>query len=260
MSHDEAPAGFVPFTVGRARAVCAVHVADAVREALTAGTLYDYARRHPKARTLRGRSDVYAVPLPGDVEQVVVRHNTHGGFFASITRDLFRPPTRAPRELMLSERLHDYGVATPRMLGYVIYRAPLGFVRADVMTREVPISFDFSAAIMSPDVDFRARAILAVSDLLLTLAAVGAYHADLNVKNILLHANGASLEAMVLDIDCVTFDEPKVVFDLNLARLLRSARKWQTLHGATVTDVELADLAESLRERRPPPRPLSTSS
>jgi hypothetical protein len=260
MSREEMPAGFVPFTAGRARAVCAAHVANAVREALAAGTLYDYAQRHPKARTLRGRGDVYAVPLPGDAEQVVVRHNHHGGFFAPVTRDLFRPPTRAPRELMLSERLRDYGVATPHVLGYVLYRAPFGFVRADVMTREVPSSFDFSVAITSPDVDFRARAIAAVSDLLLTLGAVGAHHADLNVKNILLHENGASLEAMVLDIDCVRFDEPNIVLDLNLERLLRSARKWQALHGAAVTDDELAELAGSVRERRPPPRPLSTSS
>src|SRR5262249_54964690 len=159
---DEMPAGFAPFTVGRARAVCAAHVADAVREALAAGTLYDYAQRHPKARTLRGRSVVYAVPLPGDAEQVVGRHNHHGGFCLPATRDLFRPPTRAPRELMLSERLHHYGVATPHMLGYVLYRAPFGFVRADVMTREVPGSFDFSVAITSTDVEFRARAIVAV--------------------------------------------------------------------------------------------------
>jgi hypothetical protein len=260
MSHEEMPAGFVPFTVGRARAVCAAHVADAVRQALAGGTLYEYAQRHPKSRTLRGRGDVYAVPLPGDAEQVVVRHNHHGGFFAPVTRDLFRPPTRAPRELMLSQRLHHYGVATPHMLGYVIYRAPLGFVRADVTTREVPNSFDLSVAITSSDVDFRARAIGAVSDLLLTLGAVGAHHADLNVKNILLHESGASLEAMVLDIDCVRFDEPKIVLELNLERLLRSARKWQTLHGATVTDDELGELAGSVRERRPPRRPLSTSS
>jgi hypothetical protein len=260
MSDAGAPSGFVPFSLGRARAVCAAHVTDAVREALTSGTLYDYARRHPKARTLRGRGEVYAVPLPGDVERVVVRHNHHGGFFAPITRDLFLSPTRAPRELMLAERLREYEIPTPRMLGYVVYRGPLGFARVDVMTREVPGSFDFSAAILSPDAGFRCRAIAAVSDLMLALGAVGVHHPDLNVKNILLYENGGSLEAMVLDVDRVKFDEPETVLALNLERLLRSARKWQALHGATVTDDELEELAGSIRERRPPPRPLSTSS
>jgi hypothetical protein len=259
MSDAEVPSGFVPLTVGGARAVCAVHVADAVREALGAGTLYDYAHRHSDARALRGRGVVYAVPLPGDIERVVVRHNHHGGFFAPVTRDLFRLPTRAPHELMLSERLREYGIPTPRMLGYVVYRAPLGFARADVMTREVPDSFDFSVAITSPDTDFRARTITAVSDLVRALSKVGARHADLNVKNILLYEAGGALEAMVLDVDGVTFDKPEIALDANLERLLRSARKWQSLHGATVTDGELAELAGSIRERRPP-RSLSTSS
>ena len=261
MSDADVPSGFVALTVGRARAVCAVHVADAVREALDAGTLYDYAHEHPNARALRGRGVVYAVPLPGDVEHVVVRHNHHGGLLAPVTRDLFRQPTRAPHELLLSERLREYGIPTPRMLGYVVYRAPLGFARADVMTREMPNSFDFSFAITSSDTNVRARAIAAVSDLVITLAAVGACHEDLNVKNILLYESGGggSLEAMVLDVDRVTFGTPAIALDLNLERLLRSARKWQSLHGATVTDGELAAFARSVRERRSP-RSLSTSS
>ena len=259
MSDADVPSGFVPLTIGRAHAVCAAHVADAVREALGAGTLYDYAHRHPDARALRGRGVVYAVPLPGDAERVVVRHNHHGGFFAAATRDLFRLPTRAPHELVLSERLREYGIPTPRMLGYVVYRAPLGFARADVMTREVPNSFDFSVAITSPDGDVRARAIAAVCSLVLALCSVGACHADLNVKNILLYEAAGSLEAMVLDVDCVRFDTPEIALEVNLERLLRSARKWQSLHGAAVTDGELAELAGSVRERRSP-RSLSTSS
>ena len=259
MSDVAVPSGFLPLTVGRARAVCALHVADAVREALGTGTLYDYAQRHPDARALRGRDVVYAVALPGGAERVVVRHNHHGGVFAPVTRDLFRLPTRAPHELMLSERLREDGIPTPRMLGYVVYRASLGFARADVMTREVPSSFDFSVAITSADADFRARTIIAVSDLVLALGRVGACHADLNVKNILLYDAAGSLEAMVLDVDCVTFDKPEIALDVNLERLLRSARKWQSLHGATVTDGELAELVGSVRERRPP-RSLSTSS
>src|SRR5690348_12686836 len=103
MSDIQAPDGFVKFAVSRAEVVCATHVADAFRQALTAGTLYKYAEAHPRVRSLAGRGVVYAVPLPGDVEDVVIRHNRHGGLLAPITGDLFRAPTFAPHELMISE-------------------------------------------------------------------------------------------------------------------------------------------------------------
>lgn len=237
------------------------HVSDAFRSALASGTLYRYAEAHPHTRSLVGRGVVYAVPLPGDIEHVVIRRNRHGGMFAPLTRDVFRAPTRAPRELLFSERLHEYGVPTPRVLGYVRYDAYPGFKRVDVVTRLVPDSFDLSIAFMSADAALRARAIAATTDLLITMAAVGARHIDLNVKNILLRdGDGGSLSALVLDLDRVVFDEPEIVFDLNLERLLRSARKWQTLHGARLTAAELDELAGAVRERRPPPMPLSTSS
>jgi hypothetical protein len=84
-----------------------------------------------------------------------------------------------------------------------------------------------------------------------TLGAIGARHADLNVKNILLRDDAGTLNAMVLDVDRVVFDEPRIVHDLNLERLLRSARKWQTVHGARVTKDELDELSESVRKRHP---------
>ena len=260
MRDADAPAGFLRFSVDRAEAVCESHIADALREALVGRTLYQYAEKHPNARSLAGRGVAYAVPLPGDVERVVVRHNRHGGLLAPLTRDLFLAPTFAPLELKLSERLRGYGVPTPHMLGYVTYPALAGFRRADVMTREVPDSHDLSVAFMSTDAARRARAIAAAADLVLTLGNVGARHADLNVKNILLRETDGVLSAMVLDVDRVTFEEPEIVLEMNLQRLLRSARKWQSVHGAPVTDAELAELAGSVRERRPPSRPLSTSS
>ena len=72
------PAGFVRFSAGGSDVVCARHVADAVREAMNAGTLYRYGEQHPQARSLAGRGIAYAVPLPNDVERVVIRHNRHG--------------------------------------------------------------------------------------------------------------------------------------------------------------------------------------
>lgn len=238
------PAGFARFTVGRTEVVCAGHVAGAVRQALRAGTLYQFAERHPLARPLAGRGVVYSVPLPGNVEHAVVRRNHHGGHFALLTRDLFRPPTRAPRELRLSERLQRAGVPTPAMLGFAVYPAILGLKRVDVMSRLVPDSQDLSHVLMSTDAGDRARAWHATALLTAALSLAGARHHDLNVKNVLLFGS----EALVLDVDRVTFGGAGVeVLDANLARLFRSARKWREVHGARVTDAELDEVAAVAR-------------
>ncbi len=255
------PAEFTRFSAGPTEVVCARHLVDALRQIVDRGTVYGYAARHASARALVGRGTVYAVPL-GD-ERVVVRHNHHGGLLAPLTRDLFRAPTNAPRELALSLRLIANAVPTPAVLAYVLYPAPLGFCRVDVVTREIPSSFDLSTALMSENAAQRVAAMAATADLVLALSAVGAHHADLNVKNILLHPStrtDGALDALVLDIDRVMFDEPEIVLERNLARLLRSARKWQRKHGARVTQAELDELAGSVRERRPTPVIESASS
>ena len=251
MDHRKLPAGFVRFAIDSSVVVCSKHVAEPVLEALRAGTLYRYAASHAQARPLAGRGVAYAVPLPGGIEDVVVRHNRHGGLLAPLTRDLFRPPTLAPVELRISDRLRRAGVPTPVMLGYVVYAAPAGFRRVDVMTREVPRSYDLSTAMMSTDRSHRDRALGATANLVAAMNDAKARHHDLNVKNVLLHDNpDGSVEALVLDVDRVAFlDDSNATREANVARLLRSARKWQTVHGAPVTDAELDALVAAVRER-----------
>lgn len=164
-----------------------------------------------------------------------------------LTRDLFLPPTRAPLELEASLRLSQSGVPTPELLAYAIYPAPFGFRRADVVTREVADSFDLSVVLTQLDGSLRARAWAAVADLLRRLAAAGARHHDLNVKNVLLRPRGDALEALALDVDRVTFESGDVM-TANVARLSRSARKWRERQGASLDESELAVLARSVFE------------
>ena len=250
MRDAEPPAGFTQFSIGRTNVVCAAHIADAVRIALTTGTLYDYGARHPRARALAGRGTAYAVALPGDVEQVVIRHNRHGGLLAPITGDLFRPPTRAPYELAASLRLLSAGVPTPVVLGYATYGAVPGFRRADVMSREVADSSDLSNALLSEDGSVRQAALDATARLVAALSSANVRHHDLNVKNVLLHGTSSEPTAMLLDVDRVVFEEtPSVALNENLARILRSARKWQHLYGARVSDAELAAFERAARAK-----------
>lgn len=242
------PPGFIRFHAGATEVVCADYLADAVRRALEAGSLYRYAEHHPTARALVGRGIAYAATLPGDVERAVIRHNRHGGLLASITGDLFLPPTRAPYELATSERLRRAGVATPTMLGYAMYPAAGLFRRVDVMSREVPDSFDLSAVLMDPHRVSRRDAWEATRGLVESMTEIGARHHDLNVKNVLLrHAIQGGLEAMVLDVDRVEFVRPGPdVARANGERLMRSARKWRRERQALLTDADLAELARAL--------------
>jgi hypothetical protein len=117
------------------------------------------------------------------------------------------------------------------------------------MTREVPHAVDLSVPLKSANASDRVRALTAVACLIRELSEIGARHHDLNVKNVLLEPSEDLVpRALVLDVDRVTFAaEGNAVLEQNLARLLRSARKWQTVHGAHVTDVELDDFAALVR-------------
>lgn len=244
---------FVRFTVGGAEVVCAEHVADGVRAALGSGSLYRFAERAPDSRRLAGRGVVYAVQLPHCGERIVVRHNHHGGMFAALTRDVFRPPTRAPHELATSERLHDAGVPTPMMLGYVTYRTFANLVRVDVFSREIPDSVDLSSVLLAPQPHDIVKAWSATRRLVRALAEAGVRHHDLNVKNILLQASPTgTLDAYVLDVDRVEFTSDRdAANEANIARLMRSAHKWRRQRGAAISEQDLEDLETLLRRAQP---------
>ena len=128
---------------------------------------------------------------------------------ASVTRDLFLAPTRAPHELKVSLRLRAAGVPTPELIAYVTYAVMPGIRRADVVTREVA-----GREPESPE---------AAEDLLQAMSHAGAVHPDLNMRNVLIDGT----TAYVLDVDRVYFLPPNDsrVDERNRARLMRSARK-----------------------------------
>ncbi len=195
-------------------------------------TLYRWAATHPEARSLQGRHVAYAVPLPGIDVSVVVRHSFHGGMLASLTRDVFITP-RAADELRISWTLRHVGIPTPRVLGYAVYPTLHGKLwRADVVTREISESSDLAKVLSSETEGFdQVKAIEATVTLLRRLARTWAYHPDLNVKNILIAPDDeGELIAYVIDVDTLRFAEKNSEW-MNVARLLRSARKWLDKEG-----------------------------
>jgi tRNA A-37 threonylcarbamoyl transferase component Bud32 len=119
------------------------------------------------------------------------------------------------------------------------------FRRADVVTQEVERANDLSAylATGTPAAE-REAAWAATRRLVLQMHEAGVRHHDLNVKNVLLARTGDDLGAYLLDVDRVSFGRPSDVrlFERNVRRLLRSARKWRDQRGATFDERELAEL------------------
>lgn len=227
------PAGYVRVTGGRCSVVTLAEHEPDVRALLAEGSLYEAAARDLRARPLAGRGTAYAIALPVSGTHAVVRHNRHGGLLASFTRDLFLPPTRAPRELEISLRLIAEGVRTPRVLMYGVESRGLLWRRADVVTRAVDDARDLATYMRADEpVADRTAAWRATRALVDSMDAVGARHHDLNVKNVLLAPVRSGLAAWVLDVDRVVFTDPPAAAAGNRARLLRSARKWRDERGA----------------------------
>ncbi|MCC6931381.1 MAG: hypothetical protein IT359_20505 [Gemmatimonadaceae bacterium] len=242
------PPGYVRLDLPQGIAVVHHKVAESTRAALAAGTLYAWAAAHPDRRQMQGRLPVYAAPLPDGAPTVVVRHARHGGMLAPVLRDLFLPPTRAPRELRTALILAQLGVPTPPVAGYAVYRAGPILRRADVMTLLLP-GEDLGAMLRASASDAdRERLVTPVAALLGALTQAGAWHPDLNVKNILLVPDDAGeLHPAVLDVDRVRFVPPgdPNVREANFRRLEQSLDKWRALHGAGFT----SDQRRAIHER-----------
>ncbi len=235
------PPGYVRVTAGRRVAIALERNAADANALLANGSLHEAASHIPACRPLQGRGVAFAIALPISRECAVVRHNQHGGFLAGLTRDLFVPPSRAPDELRIARRLAEAGIPTPEVLMYGLAPAAVVFCRADVVTREVVGGRDLASYMQPVEPEsMRAESWAATRRLLHGLAAAGARHWDLNVKNVLLTQSGDTLTAYVLDVDRVTFDLPGSarVRTGNLQRLLRSARKWRDERGGVFDERE----------------------
>lgn len=244
VSESAAPPGYEAFTERGARVVVKDSFATAVRSALTAGTLHTWASRQAGAVALGGRAAAWAAALPGGIE-VVVRHSRHGGVLRFATKDLFLPPTRAPRELASALRLAAARVPTPEVVAFAVYPALWPLVRADVVTRRIRGADFPDAWRASPEGLPRRTLVRALATLLQQLRAAGALHPDLNLRNVLVAVQDDEPAAFVLDVDRVRFGLPgsKAIAARNLARVFRSARKWRK---ACNIDLEVPEHAHVL--------------
>ncbi len=228
-------------------AVAHSQVAAIIREILTQTTLYTWAENHPERWAFQGRGPVYSAPLPGG-PRIVVRHARRGGVLAPLLRDLYLPPTPAPSELLISALLQQLGVPTPPLLAFATYRAGGILRRVDIATVEVD-GRDLATTLAASDVHDRRALAAPVAALIGALTDAGAWHQDLNARNILIAARGDGQRvAVVLDVDRVTFTpggDPHVR-DANLGRLRRSIEKARGRGLPTFSEDDWAELEKQV--------------
>lgn len=246
------PDGYVALAAGGRQAVARAWSAPAIAAILAGATLHDWAAAREAREEMSGRGVSYGVSLPAGTEgagetAVVVRHNRHGGLLRHLTGDLFRLPTRAPLELEIARRLAGQGIPTPEVIAYALYPAGIGFARCDVITRRLPAGSDFPEAWQAADRCGRHQLLTAAARLVRALDACGAWHRDLNLKNIYVSsAHGPT--AFLLDVDRVEFHPPAAMAGRNLARLARSARKWISRRGLDMGSGDLEQLTSLIQE------------
>lgn len=240
---------------------------DEVRDDLLAilqdhGSVYDWAARMPQPRALRGRAPVFVAALPRSGHTVVVRHAWHGGLLAPLTGDRFLRPTRAPREMQIAAALLAAGIPTADICGAVRYAVGAGLVRVDVVSHYLDDSVDLGTVLagLAPAYP-REQALTATSTLLRQLAHRGIVHPDLNVKNILLRpvsgppSAAAMLQALVIDVDVLVWHHAWVgarAMQRNMARLLRSMRKWRRQFRCDLPDDVMAAFATTTTNQQQP--------
>ncbi len=187
-----------------------------------------------EATVYTGRGKLIRLSLgPTEEGCALVRHYRRGGIFGSLLRDYYLGRTRFVQEVRVSEWARAQGVPTAEVLALKSEQAGFGLYRADLVTREITDSEDLDRYLKSA----RSGAgrppareheiIRSVAHLLQGMHRAGLYHADLNLKNILVQVSETGVRSYVIDLD-----RARVIHPLgprmrirNLVRLYRSLDK-----------------------------------
>jgi 3-deoxy-D-manno-octulosonic acid kinase len=178
----------------------------------------------------RGRGAL-ALKKLANGETVLIRRYRHGGLFRRITRaQFFTWPPRPFQELAVTEELRRRGLRTVEVYAACVSR-PLGPIyRGWLVTKQLPGAEDLWSALQSgfveqAGVDVTLRA---VAESIRSMHRQGVYHADLNLKNILVRVEVSDVASYIIDYDKAKLflgEVPARLADRNLARLWRSAHK-----------------------------------
>lgn len=200
-----------------------------------------------------GRGRLHALSLPGG-DSALIRAYRHGGFFRAVTGQWFSSwPPRPFRELVVTEELRRRGLRTVEVYAACVSRTVGPFYRGWLITRQLRGAEDLWSALQSGTVErLGAAALRATAESIRAMHRQGVYHADLNLRNILLRIEDGRAASYIIDYDRARLflgALPEALAERNLARLRRSARKLDPT-GRYLSDDAWRELVEFYNEDR----------
>jgi 3-deoxy-D-manno-octulosonic acid kinase len=161
---------------------------------------------------------------------VLLRAYHHGGFFRRVTgKCFFTWPARPFRELVITEKVRQRGIPTLDILAAFVERSWGPFYHGWLVTRELGGAEDLWMVLRKGLYTGDGRSLLqAVARGIRQMHLHGVYHADLNLKNILVRRENRGISVYVIDFDKARLypgGVPLEQANRNLNRLLRSVRK-----------------------------------
>ena len=184
----------------------------------------------------RGRGEMRKVSLGVKDEPCgLIRHYQRGGLIRHLLGDFYWGRERFFNEVRVAVQAMSRGLPTTQVLALRTEGKGWGFYRADLMTREIENSQDLDGYLQTiwrnedrePFVNKRA-VLRSVAGLLHKMHEAGLYHADLNLKNILVQFSGEGVKSYVIDLDRARMTGPLIKKKRirNLMRLYRSLEKY----------------------------------
>jgi len=197
----------------------------------------------PGVSLLKGRNVIPCIPIKGSDDRMIIKHYEHGGLFRKITRDVLLGNSRPFRELVILETAFQKGIPVPEALAARVDRIFGPFYKGEITYKEIPHSTNLLEYLKrlnrrpkEEKISAKRKIINSLAEAIKKMHASGIYHADLNIRNVLIRNTGKGIQIYLLDFAC-----SKVIENIslrakikNLARLNRSCEKWK----APLTDMD----------------------
>lgn len=166
----------------------------------------------------------------GPAQTALVRRYRHGGLLRRLTGGFFLTwPPRPFRELALTIEARRRGIQTVEVVGARVERVFGPVYRGWLVTREIEADHFWdvlqNGAGRGED---RPALLRSVAECVSRMHRLGLFHADLNLKNVLVRREDRSIASYVIDLDRARLFSGRVPVRMarsNLRRLFRSARK-----------------------------------
>jgi 3-deoxy-D-manno-octulosonic acid kinase len=200
------------------------------QEGVLSASSWDHSANSDGPTGFQGRDRLRVVQLR-DGDMVLLRRYRHGGALRRLTgATFFTWPPRPFRELIITEELRRRGIPTVEVYGACVEPVLGPFYRGWLATRAIPGAQDLWAALRSGFVRDTGEEVClrAVARSVRTLHLEGVYHADLNLKNILVRLENGGVTGYIIDFDKAKLflgSLPRRLAKRNLDRLLRSVCK-----------------------------------